>query len=194
MSKLPTAAAVICALFSTGALAQVLTAGQYYGVTQYTGLDDPSGVCASSAGLAVGQVTTSISTVLGFGKGNASTIADPGSASAPTGYGVQWINCTFPDFPAATAFTKQSNGSYTDSPTTAQVTTCSAENGVTYTLTSSNGSSGGVTQTDTITIIPPLKGSKSSSFKLTSGNTAVAVGGTVLCYLSTDALYSRSGK
>jgi hypothetical protein len=194
MAKIPTAAAVIGALFSTGALAQVLTAGQYYGVTQYTGLDDPSGICASSAGLAVGQVTTSINTVGGFGKGNASTIASPGSASAPTGYGIQWINCTFPKFPAATSFTKQSNGSYTDSPTTAQVTTCSAENGVTYTLTSSNGSSGSVTQTDTITIIPPLKGSKNSSFKLTSGNTAVAVGGTTLCYLSTDALYSFSGK
>jgi hypothetical protein len=194
MARVSTVAAVIGALFSTGALAQTLTAGQYYGVTQYTGLDDPSGICGSSAGLAVGQLTTSISTVGGLDKGNASTIASPGSASAPTGYGVQWINCEFPKLPAASAFTQQSDGSYTDSPTTKQTTTCSAENGVTYTLTSSNGSSGGVTQTDTITIIPPLKGSKNSSFKLTSGNTAVAVGGTVLCYLSTDALYSFSGK
>jgi hypothetical protein len=194
MTKLCTAVAAMSVLMSTGALAQKLTAGQYFGTTQYTALDDPSGICASSAGLAVGQVTNSISTILGFGLGNASTIANPGSASAPTGYGVQWINCAFPTFPAASAFSKQKDGSYTDSPTAPQVTTCSAENGVTYTLTSSNGSSGGLTQTDTITIIPPLKGSKSTSFKLTSGNTAVAVGGTVLCYLSTDALYSRSGK
>ncbi|MEJ0049363.1 MAG: hypothetical protein WDN04_27080 [Rhodospirillales bacterium] len=50
MAKLSTGAAAITAMFSTAALAQpVLTPGEYYGVTQYTGLVDPSGICANSA-------------------------------------------------------------------------------------------------------------------------------------------------
>jgi hypothetical protein len=186
-------AAAVAALLCAPAMAQTLTAGQYNGVTQYTGLLDPSGLCGSAAGLAVGQLTTNQGSVPGLGLAWTTTVTNTNNPSGT--YGAGWINCKYAALPAASAFTATAVGSETEyvaTPTGSQVTNCfaSAGGGTPYVLSSSNSTlSNGIAQTLTITILPGNGTGLDSGFKITSGNSSVAVGGTTLCYLSTDSLY-----
>jgi hypothetical protein len=182
-------AVAVAALFCAPAMAQTVTAGQYRGVTQYTALNDPNNICSGQAGLAAGQLTTSVATVAGLGAAWTSGIANTNPSPAAT-YGAGWINCKFAALPAASTFTSSSNGGFTSSPTASSTTTCLASNGIAYTLTSGNGTlSNGLTQTETITLLPANGTGADSGYKLTTTNTALAVGGNTICYLSTDALY-----
>jgi hypothetical protein len=187
-------ACAVAALFCAPAMAQTVTAGQYNGVTQYTALVDPEGLCASQAGLAAGQTSSSVATVKGLGLAWTTSIANTNPTPGVAGLSTGWINCKFAAMPAATDFTAATVGTateYTDSPTATQVTSCFASNGTAYTLTSTNSTlANGLAQTNAMTILP-VQGDN-SSFKITTSNTALAVApyGTI-CYLSTDALYSR---
>ena len=188
MFKTGALAASMAALLSTSCLAAaVVTPGQYSSVTQYTGLIDPNGICAGLT--PVGDVTSGEATVKGLGKPFVQTIANPATASP---YSVGYIQCSYPSLPAAGAFTATSNGGYTNAPKTPQVTTCSASTGITYTLTSSNNSMATPPSSLTINVLP-VNGTL-SSFQQTAGYSTVAVGGTTVCYLSTDSLFSRTGK
>ena len=198
MFKIVTTAAV-AALLTTSAMAKApvakLTAGQFVGVTQYTGLVDPSGLCGSAAGLAVGQLTYSVATVGALGTAWTSTIANPNNA--PGTYGVGWINCQFPALPAASAFVATTIGTATEyvaTPTDVETTSCLASNGTPYTLTSSNTTVGGEAQTLTVTVLPVNTGGKDYGFRLTSGNSALSVNGNTICFLSTDAVYLNGSK
>jgi hypothetical protein len=190
------------ALTSAFAAGAVLKGGQFSGVTQYTNLVDPAGLCASQAGLATGQLTSAVATVKGLGTAWTETIAN--SNPSPTSqYGVSWINCSFPALPAATSFVKTQVGTstpavyeYVSSPTTPQVTSCLASTGTAYTLTAGNDTlPNGLAQTVAITVIPVNTGGLDYGFKLTSTNSALSVApyGTI-CYLSTDALYLNTSK
>jgi hypothetical protein len=209
MFKTASAAAAV-ALFAAPALAApVVAADQYLGTTQYTATIDPSGTCAG-LGVTPGKTTNSIATIKGLGVAWTSTIANPGAGTSAVPYGVTWINCSFPALPAATAFTASSIGGvagpavtiYTDSPTGQQTTTCEAPsttaglNGAAqYTLVSGNGvDSNGQTQTNEVTVIPTNGTGKDDGFKITTGNTQLNVLGSLVCYLSTDALYVNSEK
>ncbi len=185
----------VVALLCAPAMAQTVTAGQYKGVTQYTGLLDPSGTCASLAGLAAGQITNAVATVGGLGLKWESSLAN--SNPSPTAqYGEGWINCQFAAMPAASAFKATTIGGQTEyvaTPTGTQTTTCLASNGVPYTLGSSNSTlANGTVQTNSETILPANGTGVDSGFKITSTNTSVTVGTNTLCYLSTDALYLRT--
>jgi hypothetical protein len=209
MFKTASAAAAV-ALFAAPALAApVVNVGQFAGTTQYTATIDPSGTCAG-LGVVPGKVTGSVATVGGLGKAFTSTIASPGAGTVAVPYGVTWINCAFPALPAATAFTASSIGGvtgpaetiYTDLPAGQQTTSCFAPsttaglNGAAnYTLVSGNGvDSNGQTQTNEVTVIPTNGTGKDSGFKLTTGNTQLNVLGSLVCYLSTDALYLDTTK
>jgi hypothetical protein len=200
MFKIVTTAAV-AALLTTSAMAKApvakLTAGQFVGVTQYTGLVDPSGLCGSAAGLAVGQLTYSVATVGALGTAWTSTIANPNNA--PGTYGVGWINCQFPALPLASAFVATPIGAETEfvaTPAGAQNATCTASvGGTVYVLGSGNGTlSNGLVQTNTITILPVNGTGKDSSFRQTTTNSSVTIGTNTLCYLSTDGVYSNASK
>jgi hypothetical protein len=196
--------AAIVALLATSAFAATpskapkpkLTAGQYVGATQYTGLIDPEGLCAGVAGLAPGQNTSSVARVGGLGATRTSTIANANpTPSAP--YGVGWIECQFPALPAATAFTATTIGTETEfvaTPTDVETSSCLASNGTPYTLTSANSTSGAEPQTLTVTVLPVNGTGKDYGFRLTSGNSALAVNGNTICYLSTDAVYLNASK
>ena len=206
MFRIATAVAV-AALTCAPAMAQTLTAGQYKGVLQYTGLIDPDSICGPEAGLAAGQVTTGVATVAGLGAAWTTSSANQNPTSTlAVSYGTGWINCQYPALPAASAFTASTVGTatqYTASPG-AQVTSCVASNGIEYTLSSSNGSFsfGGqnIPQSSSVTILPvntstagtAVTTSLDSGFKITTTNTAVTVGKYTLCLLSTDALYLLS--
>jgi hypothetical protein len=173
-------------------MAQTVTAGQYKGVTQYTGLVDPSGLCGSLAGLAAGQLTTGEASVPGLGLAWTTTITNTNPSPTAT-YGAGWINCQYAALPAASAFTATTLGAVTEyvaTPTGAQATNCFANNGTPYVLGSSNSTlTNGIVQTLTITILPTNGTGIDSGFKITSGNSSVTVGTNTLCYLSTDSLY-----
>jgi hypothetical protein len=173
-----------------------LTGGQFVGATQYTGLIDPNGLCAGVAGLAVGQNTSSVATVAGLGKTWTSTIANA-NPTPNSPYGLGWINCQFPALPAATAFTATTIGSETEfvaAPTDIETTNCLASTGTAYTLTSSNSTGGAEPQTLTITILPVNGTGKDYGYRLTSTNSGLAVNGTTVCFLSTDAVYLNASK
>ena len=202
MFKIVTTVAIATLMTSSAFAAGVkLTGGQFVGVTQYTALLDPSSICKNLAGLAAGQLTDSVATVAGLGKTWTSTIANtnpvPGS---PAGTG--WINCQFPALPAATSFVAQTIGTapatavqYVATPSDVEATNCFASNGVPYTLSSSNSTlTNGTVQTNTITVLPVNGTGKDYGYRLTTTNTSVAVGGNVLCYLSTDAVYANASK
>src|ERR1700677_863265 len=111
-------ATAMLAVMAAPALAQpVVLKGQYAGVTQYTATIDPSGTCAG-LGVTPGKVTTSEATVGGLGKAWTSTIANPGDGTTSVPYAVNWINCSFPKLPAASAFTSSSIGGVTGAPET----------------------------------------------------------------------------
>ena len=182
----------VAALLCAPAMAQTLTPGQYRGVTQYTGLIDPEGLCGGVAGLAVGQLTTTIATVAGLGSTWTSTIANA-NPTPSTPYGVGWINCSFAAMPTVSSFSPVSVGTATEyvaTPATPQTTSCFASNGTPYQLGSSNVTSNGESQTNTMTILPT--NGLDSGFKVTTTNTTVTVNSNVLCFLSTDALYLLS--
>jgi len=133
-------------------------------------------------------VTAGAGHAAGLGGTAVETINVPAAASP---YGVGFNQCSFAALPPASAFTLQSNGTYTASPTGVSVTSCTSSSGIAYTLSSSNNASSSPPSTLTITI---LKANGTlSSFKQTATNTTVAIGGSTICYLSTDALWSRSG-
>ena len=208
MFKTASAAAVV-ALVAAPALAQTVIADQYAGTTQYTATIDPSGTCAG-LGVVPGKVTSSVATVGGLGKAWTSTIANPGAGTMAVPYAVTWINCAFPALPAASAFTATSIGGatgpaetiYTDSPAGQQTTNCFAPsttaglNGAAnYSLVSGNGvDSNGQTQTNSVSVIPVNGTGKDYGFKITTGNTQLNVLGSLVCYLSTDALYVDTQK
>jgi hypothetical protein len=185
-------AAAVAALLCAPAMAQTVTAGQYKGATQYTGLVDPSGLCGSLAGLVVGQLTTAEASVPGLGLAWTTTITNT-NPSPTAAYGAGWINCSYAALPAATAFTATAVGSETEyvaTPTGSQATNCFANNGTPYVLGSGNGTLGnGLVQTLTITILPANGTGLDSGFKITSTNSSVTVGTNTLCFLSTDSLY-----
>ncbi len=202
MFKIVTTAAV-AAMLTTSAMAAVkFSGGQYAGVTQYTGLVDPSGLCGSAAGLAVGQLTSSVATLGALGTTFTSTIANTNNPSGT--YGVGWINCQFAATPVASAFkavvigpTGATMTEYVATPVGPEATNCfaSAGGGTPYVLSSSNTTlSNGIAQTLSFTILPVNGTGKDSSFKLTTTNSSVSVGGTTLCYLSTDSVYSNASK
>jgi hypothetical protein len=206
MFKIVTTAAV-AALLTTSAMAKApvakLTGGQFVGATQYTGLVDPSGLCGSLAGLAVGQLTSSVATVGPLGTPTVpalpwtSTIAN--SNPSPTAaYGVGWINCTFPALGLASSYVATAVGTETEfvsTPVGTQTTSCFASNGTPYVLGSGNGTLGnGLMQTNTVTILPLNGTGKDSSFRVTTTNTSLTVGTNTLCFLSTDAVYSNASK
>jgi hypothetical protein len=173
---------------------KTVTPGQYRGVTQYTGLIDPEGLCGGVAGLAVGQLTTTVATVAGLGITWTSTIANA-NPTPSTPYGVGWINCAFAALPNTGDFSPVSVGTATEyvaTPTAPQTTSCFASNGVPYQLGSSNGTANGEPQTNTITILPTNGTGLDSGFRVTTTNTTVTVNNNVLCFLSTDALYLLS--
>jgi hypothetical protein len=185
-------ALAVAALLCAPAIAQTVTPGQYRGVQQYTGLIDPNGVCGGEAGLAVGQLTSVVATVAGLGNTWTSTLANANPAPGVP-YGVSWVSCSFPALPAANTFSPVTVGTateYQSSPTDQETTNCVAASGVPYQLGSSNGTTGGEPQTNTITILP-TNGSD-SGFKVTTTNTTVTVNNNTLCFLSTDALYLLS--
>jgi hypothetical protein len=201
-------ATALLAVLAAPALAQpVVLKGQYFGTTQYTATIDPSGTCAG-LGVTPGVTTVSEATVGGLGKAWTSTIANPGDGTSSVPYGVNWINCSFPKLPKATAFTASSIGGvagpavtiYTDLPAGQQTTTCEAPsttaglNGAAqYTLVSGNGvDSNGQTQSNEVTVIPTNGAGVDYGFKLTTTNTQLNVLGNLVCYLSTDALYLDS--
>ncbi len=190
MFKTFAAVAALMTTLSGAAMAQTVTAGQYIGQTQYTGLVDPSGICAT-LGLAVGQKSTSVSTVTGLGNTFAQVIANVGAGTTNSAYGVTPIACSFGALPAAGAFTANADGSYTATPSTPSITTCASSKG-TFTLTSQNGTVSGLTATYAVTVLNSGAGSLNSSFATNTTNTALASGGTTLCYLSTSAQYSLS--
>jgi len=198
MFRTATAAAVI-ALLCAPAMAQSLTVGQYRGITQYTAINDTSGLCGSIAGLAAGQITKSVATVGGLGATWTDTISNSNPSPAAA-FGVTWINCGFSGLPAASAFTATSIGSgtsaeteYVAQPTTPTTTNCYASNGTPYVLSSSNSTLGnGIAQTVTITLLPSNGTGLDSGFRVTTTNSALSVGGNTLCYLSTDAVYSHT--
>jgi hypothetical protein len=184
-------AIAVAALFCAPAMAQTVTKGQYRGVTQYTTLTDFSGACTGIAGLAAGQLTTTVATVTGLGAPWTSTIANL-NPTPTAAYGAGWINCHFPTLPATGAFTGTATTGFTAAPTGPDVTTCVASNGIAYTLTSGNGASplgDGTQQTETVTLLPANGTGADSGYKLTTTNTLLSAGGSPLCYLSTDALY-----
>jgi hypothetical protein len=198
MFRTATAAAVL-ALLCAPAMAQSVTVGQYRGITQYTGLNDTTGLCTSLAGLKVGQITKSVATVGGLGATWTDTISNSNPSPTAT-YGVTWINCAFSGLPAASAFTATTIGTapateteYVATPTGSTTTNCYASNGTPYVLTSSNSTlSNGTVQTVTITLLPSNGTGLDSGFRVTSTNSQLSVGGTTLCYLSTDAVYSHT--
>lgn len=191
MFKTAAAAAALCTLLSGSAFAQSLLAGQYIGVTQYTGIIDPAQICAS-LGLAAGQVSTSVATVTGLSASFTSVIASAGTGTQSNPYGVAPITCAFGTLPAPGDFTKNSDGSYTAKPSTPSVTTCTSAKG-TFTLTSENGTwSGNIPAVYAVGILAVPTGNQSSAFSTNSTNTQLAVGGTTLCYLSTSAQYGHS--
>ena len=204
--------AAIAALLSTSAMATTVKippfkflGGQFVGATQYTGLIDPDSLCANVAGLGIGQNTSSVATVPGLGLPWTQTIANSNPLPS-SAYGVSWINCSFAALPLATAFTGTNitptaatpTYLYTSSPTAAQTTSCLASTGVAYTLISGNdtinygGSS--IPQTLVISGLPANGAGKDFGFKVTSTNSALAVGGNTVCFLSTDAVYLNSSR
>ena len=211
--------AAIAALFATSAMAVTkipafkFTGGQFVGSTQYTNLVDPNNFCAGVAGLAVGQVTSSVATIAALGDAWTETIANSNPSPTST-YGVTWINCSFAALPAATTFVGTNIGTtaapvylYTSTPTASQTTSCLASNGDAYTLTSGNGSitttlfngGAGTTETETqsltITGLPVNGTGKDYGFRLTSNNSVLAVAPYgPICFLSTDAVYLNSSK
>jgi hypothetical protein len=212
MFKTLSAAAMVAAIAAPALAQPVVLKGQYVGTTQYTATIDPSGTCAG-LGVVPGLTTTSVATVGGLGKAFTSTIANPGSGSSGNPYQVAWINCSFPKLPPATAFVASSIGGVTGAAETiytavypvpkkkakdAQTTTsCAAPstqaglNGLAnYTLVSGNGTdANGTPQTLTTTVIPTNGTGVDYGWKLTSTNSQLNVAGTLVCYLSTDALY-----
>jgi hypothetical protein len=211
-------AAAMVAAFAAPALAQpVVVAGQYIGTTQYTGTIDPSGTC-SGLGVVPGLTTSSVATVGGLGKAFTSTIANPGNGSSANPYQIDFINCAFPKLPPASAFVASSIGGATGPAETiytavypvpkgkaqvAQTTTnCAAAstqaglNGLAnYALISGNGTDvNGTPQTLTTTVIPVNPTGLDYGWKLTSTNSQLNVGGTLVCYLSTDAVYLSTNK
>ena len=197
MFKVASAAAVAVGLLSTTALCQTLPAGQYSAVQQYTALFDPVGICGS-LGLAAGQTGQQEATVGGLGKTYTGVIlATTGAGTTASPYGVTTIGCSFPALPAASAFTKNADGSYTATPggPDSQNSTCTATQG-TFTLSAGNGtdSHSGLTQTLTITILAdPLK-NKDYAWRQTSTNSALLSGTTYICSLSTDAVFTNTAK
>jgi hypothetical protein len=193
MFKTAAAVAAITTILSSSAMAQVLTGGQFVGTTQYTALTDTTGICGGVLGLAAGQTSVSESTTPGLGKAWTSVINNVGAGTSASAYGVTAITCTFPKLPAVSAFKANGDGSFTATPAGAEVTTCGSTKGV-FTLTSNNTTSGSLTQTNTVTLIANPTGSKDFGYEINTTNTALASGGTTLCYLSTSALYLNSQK
>jgi len=202
MFKVASAAAVAVGLMSasaltTSALAQSLPKGQYFALQQYTALFDPLNIC-SGLGLAAGQTGQQEATIAGLGKTYTGVIlSTTGAGTTASPYGVTTIGCSFPALPAASAFTKNSDGSYTATPAGAdsQVTTCASSKG-TFTLSSGNGTElEGLPQTLSITILADPAGSKDSAWRQTATNSDLGGGGQpFLCALSTDAVYVNTVK
>ncbi|MEJ0049122.1 MAG: hypothetical protein WDN04_25675 [Rhodospirillales bacterium] len=124
-----------------------------------------------------------------------------------------WINCSFPKLPKATAFTASSIGGVTGAavtiytaptptptkkdPNPQGITNCAAPstqpglNGLAnYSLVSGNGTdANGTPQTSIVTVIPTNGTGTDYGWKLTTTNTQLVVGTSLLCYISTDSLY-----
>jgi hypothetical protein len=198
MFKVASATAVAVGLLSTtAALAQVLPAGQYYAVQQYTNLFDPVGICGS-LGLATGQTGQQEATVAGLGKAYTGVIlSTTGTGTTANPYGVTTIGCTFPALPSASAFTKNADGSYTATPAGAdtQVSTCASSKG-TFTLNSGNGTDTytGLQQTLSITILADPAKSKDYAWRQTATTSALLSGTSYICSLSTDAVFVNTVK
>jgi hypothetical protein len=220
MSKLATTAAII-ALVATSAMAKApafrINAGQYLATTQYTALLDSSGLCGSVAGLAAGQTTSAVATFLALGDAWTETIATTnGAGTTASPYGVSWVNCQFAPLPAAASWIAKNIGTatapvytYTATPTTPNVSTCVASSGIDYTLTAGNDtvtlpSGATVTQTLTYFGLPtnavaasgttPALYANDTGFKITTTNSALAVGGNTACFLSIDSLFLATQK
>jgi len=193
-------AIAVAALFCAPAMAQTLTSGQYKGKIQITGVLDVDSVCQGQAGayfdFAAGNVSTSTATVgtatvAALGAIWTESIADTNPTTASS-YGTKWVNCAHSALPLASAFTSTPVGTsateYVATPAGNATSACFASSGPQpkYTLTSTNGT-GTPAQSNTVTIIP-VSGAD-SGFKVTTVNSAVVIGSTTVCYVSTDALY-----
>ena len=188
-------AIAVAALFCAPAMAQTLTVGQYKGKIQITGVLDAQGLCSGGSGavykFAAGNTSTSVATVAGLGTAWTETTTDSNPTISST-YGANWLNCKHSVLPAATAFTATTVGTsatqYVATPAGNATSACFASTGSQpkYTVTSTNGT-GTPAQSNTVTVIP-VSGAN-SGFKVTTVNSAVVIGSTTVCYVSTDALY-----
>jgi hypothetical protein len=197
MIKVASAAAVAVGLLSTTALCQTLPAGQYSAVQQYTALFDPAGICGS-LGLAAGQTGQQEATVGGLGKTYTGVIlSTTGTGTTANPYGVTTIGCSFPALPAAGAFTKNADGSYTATPggPDSQNSTCVSSKG-TFTLSAGNGTdtNTGLPQTLTITVLADPVKNKDYAWRQTATNSALLAGPSYICSLSTDAVFTNTAK
>jgi hypothetical protein len=188
-----TASAVaVAALVSTSAMAQVvsanLPAGQYDSTTQFTGLVDPAGLCAST--VIVGSVTHGVATLGGLNHPWTQVQVQTATASP---YAATTISCSFTKLPPATKFTGSGTAPGGWSALNNGTGTCTdSANGLTYTLTTSNNPNSSPKSTSTITFLP-VNG-KDNGARLDQSNGALAVGGSTVCFISTQTVLLRSGK
>jgi hypothetical protein len=206
MKKIVAAAAALAALTTTSAFAQVLiNPGIYTVTTEYTGLTDgPAGLC-TSAGIYVGETTTSLAYVSGGTAG--STIHRIEAQPAPTTDSTVQVNNLTCDYGALTSTVVAAPGSvaYNGGATcTASYSQALVSAGIgpsaTYTITA--GTSGSSTINSVIPenakdakgVTTPL--TKANSFKITSTGVTVTLTNPAagpICTLSLDTLFVRSG-
>jgi len=181
-------------------MAQTLTAGQYKGTIQITGVVDPQNVCTDGNGgpgsffnINPGQTSGSVATITGLGLTWTETIANHVNNASSSTLGTQWVNCTHTALPAAGAFSVNNvNQTVTDFVDAAATDTagCFASTGSNpkYTLASVNNSSASPAQTFSITILPP--NGANSAFETSATNAQLTVGTSPLCTVSYQGLYA----
>jgi hypothetical protein len=188
MLKLASAIAVV-SLMTTAAMGQTLPAGQYNAETQFTGLVDPAGLCAST--VIVGSVTGGVATLndpgaTGSALGNAWSQTQVQTATSSP-YTASTISCSFSALPTAASFT----GSPPSAPNNGVGTCIDSLNSLTYTLTTSNNAGGSPPSSSTATFLP-VNG-KDDGLRLDQSNGALAVGGNTVCFISTQTVLLRKG-
>ncbi len=180
------AAAAAFAIVAVGAqnaaaqTAPTIVAGQYSGTTQFTAVNDPNGFCTGL--VATGEVQPSEGS---FALGKSAVVTTPLPGSASTGYGVNQQVCTYAKSPTALS----SSGS-----TPANGTTVCTVPNPTYPVAHIVTGQTILGQSGTATI----NSVSTNAFKITTMNAAleVQISGafTPICFISTDALFLRTGK